>query len=317
MWCHNHLEIKSTRKTSRDDQGNWSRLWCCWEYLDSVYRDPRFVADIITQDISKFKPIKDGEDAQFCDLVHLVKRSFNMLKEVGHENDNNNHMLAIIEQKMFSDNCKVWSHHLESTRSEATLEVLPGWQVNWSWEWEHVRCSNPMDMTDFWTTESMGVEGKMCSCDSKKLSPIDAYEAKIIEDSCKKIGNQWLIPYPWVKNAAELPDNRTQAERKLEATERRLAKNPNHAEAYNKQMGEMSEMNFCRKLSNEELESYKRPVHYISHHEVVRPKKKSTPIQIVFNFSASYKGQRLNDYWMKGPDLLSSLFRVLLRFWEN
>ena len=50
---------------------------------------------------SKFKPVKDGEDARFCDLVHLVKQSFNTLKEVGRESDmNNNHMLAIIEQKL-------------------------------------------------------------------------------------------------------------------------------------------------------------------------------------------------------------------------
>ena len=71
-----------------------------WGYLDSVYGDARFVADVITQDISKFKPIKDGKDARFCDLVHLVKRSFNTLKKVGRENDmNNNHMLAITERK--------------------------------------------------------------------------------------------------------------------------------------------------------------------------------------------------------------------------
>ena len=102
-----------------------------WEYLDSVYGDPRFVADIITQDISKFKPIKDGEDARFCDLVHLVKRSFNTLKEVGRENDmNNNHMLAIIEQKMFSDDRKVWLRYLESTKSEATLETLIVWMTS-------------------------------------------------------------------------------------------------------------------------------------------------------------------------------------------
>jgi hypothetical protein len=55
-----------------------------WDYLDSVYGDPRFVADIITQDISRFKPIKESEDSRFCDLVHLVRRSFNTLKEVGH-----------------------------------------------------------------------------------------------------------------------------------------------------------------------------------------------------------------------------------------
>ena len=75
-------------------------------------------------------------------------------------------------------------------------------------------------------------------------------------------------------------------------------------------------MNFARKLTKQELENYKGPVHYIAHHEVVRPEK-TTPIRIVFNSSASFQGHRLNDYWMKGPDLLNSLFGVTLRFREN
>ena len=58
-----------------------------WEYLESIYGDPRFVADTITQDIARFKPLRDGEDARFCDLVHLVKRRFNTLAEVGRQND--------------------------------------------------------------------------------------------------------------------------------------------------------------------------------------------------------------------------------------
>ena len=96
-----------------------------WEYLDLIYRDPRFVADTITQDIARFKPLREGDDEHFCDLVHLVKRSFNTLAEVGRQNDmNNNHMLAIIEQKMFADNRKVWSRFLESTKSEVALERL-------------------------------------------------------------------------------------------------------------------------------------------------------------------------------------------------
>ena len=52
------------------------------------------------------------------------------------------------------------------------------------------------------------MEGKMCSCGIKKLSPIDSREAKIIESSCQKVGNQWLIPYTLVKDASELPDNK-------------------------------------------------------------------------------------------------------------
>ena len=59
----------------------------------------------------------------------------------------------------------------------------------------HVKCSNPVNMTDVWTTEFMGVEEKMCSCETKKPSLIEAYKGEIIENSCEKIGNQWLVPY--------------------------------------------------------------------------------------------------------------------------
>ena len=139
----------------------------------------------------------------------------------------------------------------------------------------------------------------------------------MISNSCQKIGKQWLIPYPWKKNPEHLPDNRAIAEKKLEATERRLQRNLEHAAAYNKQMEEMCEMKFSRKLTEEDIKNYKGPVHYISHHGIVRPGNESTPLRIVFNTSSNYKGHVLNDYWMKGPDLLNYLFSVLLRFREG
>lgn len=101
-----------------------------WEYLDSIYGDPRFVADTITQDIVKFKPLSDGEDARFCDLVHLVRRCYNTLKEVGIPNDmDNSHMLSIIEQKMCPDDRKVWSRDLEREAKSATLNNLINWMT--------------------------------------------------------------------------------------------------------------------------------------------------------------------------------------------
>ena len=157
---------------------------------------------------------------------------------------------------------------------------------------------------------------KPCNCETDKLSPIERKKAKVIEDSCQKIGNQWLVPYPWKRDPKELPKNEVQAKKKLEATERRLSKTPEHAAAYDRQMMEMTEMNFARKLTQKELKTYKGPVHYIAHHQVVRPEK-TTPIRIVFNSSASFQGHRLNDYWMRGPDLLNAFFGVTLRFREN
>ena len=76
-------------------------------------------------------------------------------------------------------------------------------------------------------------------------------------------------------------------------------------------------MKFSRKLTKKEIEEWKGPIHYISHHAIIRPEKRSTPIRIVFNSSATYNGHTLNNYWYKGPDLLNSLFGVTLRFREN
>ena len=181
----------------------------------------------------------------------------------------------------------------------------------------HVKFAIPVDLTDFWTTESLGVEVKSCQCEPDKLSQVEHEEKLIIEKSCKKVGNKWLVPYPWKKNPNQLPDNRSQAVKRLESIEQRLIKNPKHAEAYNKQMTEMNDMNYFRKLSEEEITKYKGPVHYVSHHEVLRPEKASTPLQIVFNSSVVYQGHCLNDYWLKDPDLLNSLFGGILRFREN
>ena len=583
-----------------------------WDYLDSIYGDPRFVSDTIMQDIVKFKALRDGEDARFCELVHLVKRCYNTLKEIGLPNDmDNSHMLSLIEQKMCSDDRKVWSRDLERNKQPATLQNLMTWMtvemksrmratvplrttstthhavhyVNkandegkgtpyWIKCWmcksmnhwpdqcqklsalnederlkavkdnhacfsclkragrdhsvsncsrrkqytEHdnsTRCkyyhhpllhkstekkvtvssvtdnqdallpvisadiggqdgfykrgnvlldsgaqislirldtaeslglegkkvsititkiggeeeemktkefkvrvtslenkrsfvikavgiqqisnniagitkedvaeltgltgakiyrgtgtvdlligidharmhtgetkqsghlvarnsplgwvvfgaapgksqetnrvlfvsyTTPVDISDFWTTEAMGVAVKPCICSASKLTKSEREESRIIQSSCKKVGDQWMISYPWKTDPKNLPDNRLQARKKLETTERRLSKNPENAEAYNKQMQEMEEMKFSRKLSETELAEYKGPVHYIAHHAVLRPDKKSTPLRIVFNSSSVYQGHKLNDYWLKGPDMLNSLFGVVLRFRQN
>ena len=100
----------------------------------------------------------------------------------------------------------------------------------------------------------------------------------------------------------------------LISTEKRLLKNPQHAKIYDMQIKDMVARDVARKLSKEELNSYK---HYISHHEVLKPDSKSTPVRIVFNSSAKYMGHVLNEYWAKGPDLHNNLVGVLIWFREN
>ena len=181
----------------------------------------------------------------------------------------------------------------------------------------HVKLASPVNLSDFWETETMGVQFNDCQCKPITMTKTERDEYDIIYSSCEKVGQQWRIPYPWKKDPQQLPDNRVQAEKILQTTERRLIKDPQHAAAYDRQMTEMLEMGFSRKLTEDELKSYDGPIHYVSHHAVIRPEKKSTPVRIVFNSSSSYHGHTLNDYWYKGPDLLNNLFGVLLRFREN
>lgn len=78
----------------------------------------------------KFKSLRDGEDARFCDLVHLIKRCYSTLKEIGLPSDlDNSHMLSLIEQKMCADDRKVWSHDLEKTKQPTTLNQLMTWMT--------------------------------------------------------------------------------------------------------------------------------------------------------------------------------------------
>ena len=63
------------------------------------------------------------------------------------------------------------------------------------------------------------VEIKPCTCEAEKLTQVEREEGKTIEDSRKKSGNQWIIPYPWKRDPSLLPDNRQQAVKRLEATE--------------------------------------------------------------------------------------------------
>ena len=117
----------------------------------------------------------------------------------------------------------------------------------------YVKYTMPEDLSDFWTTEAMGVTVTPCLYTADTLSKIEREEAKIIESLCKKVGSQWMVLYPWKKDPALPPDNKSQAAKKLEATERRLMKTPEHAQTYDKQMVEMTEMEFSQKLSKKEL----------------------------------------------------------------
>ena len=126
------------------------------------------------------------------------------------------------------------------------------------------------------------------------------------------MNDHWEANYPWVRDPNELPNNKIAAFGMLKRTEKRLLRNSKHAEMHSLQIQDLA-----RKLTQDEIDSYKGPVFYLSHHGILKPDSESTPSRIVFNSFTTSKGQVLNNYWAKGPDLLNNLLGSFIRFREN
>ena len=184
-----------------------------------------------------------------------------------------------------------------------------------------------VSLSEFFTIESMGVEcnpkcgscrcGK-CAIGGKNYTLKEERELALIKNNLKFIDDHWEVIYPWIKDPKCLPDNKCVAMKYLMKTEKRLMNDENHKIVYSKQMDDMVQRKIARKLTTEELNTYKGPVHYIAHHAVINDKSRTTPVRIVFNSSANYKGHVLNEYWGKGPDaFINNLLGVLIRFRED
>ena len=61
----------------------------------------------------------------------------------------------------------------------------------------NVRLAAPIDLTEFWTTESMGVSISPCKCPPNKMTADKQKGLKLIEESCNLEGKKWTMSYPW------------------------------------------------------------------------------------------------------------------------
>ena len=156
-----------------------------------------------------------------------------------------------------------------------------------------------------------------CSLGGSNCTIQEEKELHMIENGLIRRSNHWEASYPWIRDPSLLQDNKPVVFAMLKSLERRLMKNKDHAATYQAQILDMLERNVARKLTNEELNDYKGPVQYISHHEVLKKDSQSTPCRIVFNSSAKHCGYSLNDYWAKGPDVINDMLGILLRFREG
>ena len=181
-------------------------------------------------------------------------------------------------------------------------------------------------LKDFLSVEELGVRPppicktckscQICKPASQFLSLKDYREMNVIKSklSYDSQCQCWRASYPFVKDPGVLTDNYDSAYRALKRREKKLLKEEKLKQSYNDQVLDFVNRGVLRKLTDVELQDWHGPVRYVDHHEVFKVGS-TTPLRIVINSSFCDKGEpSLNDILMKGPNVLTNLFEILVRW---
>ena len=163
-------------------------------------------------------------------------------------------------------------------------------------------------LAQFWK-----VEGPEALVQEKRgLSFEDKRVVELWEESIQHSDGHYVLPKPFRQRPPYLPPNRVMAEKRLESLHRRLSRDASLHAAYTGFMEDLFEKGYAEKVKEDEVDKSEM-VWYLPHHNVVNPKKPDK-VRIVFDCKATHQGVSINSQVMQGPDLMNSLFGVLLRF---
>ncbi|XP_046365361.2 uncharacterized protein LOC124141399 [Haliotis rufescens] len=162
--------------------------------------------------------------------------------------------------------------------------------------------------------ETIGVQASHCTCPRDILSEDDRNALALMESTCQKQGDRYVIGLPWKRDKSELPNNYALAPKRLMSLERGLKSKPQKTELYKKAMKEFIDKGWAEKAQTAEKGTV---IHYLPHHGVYREDKESTPLRIVFDPASTFQGVSLNSFLYKGPSLLGNLLGILIRFRER
>merc|ERR1711867_292140 len=144
-----------------------------------------------------------------------------------------------------------------------------------------------------------------CSVRSQEMTKREADELALIEDNIvvDEATNTVWFHYLLIKDSALLTDNRAQTIAVEASVEKKLKKNGQLA-AYNDVMKDYIQRGVFKELSQEEMDNWSKPVNYVSHHSVPKPRSTTTALRAVCNSSLDNNnhGVSFNDLLPKGPN---------------
>ena len=171
-------------------------------------------------------------------------------------------------------------------------------------------CVNVCDDTvrSFWELESVGIVSEDLE---SAVDPV----LQEFENSVDFVDGRYEVKLPWRRGASSrLQNNEKLAAIRLQNLNRRLTHEPELQVKYDSVIQNMWSSGIVEEVLPHE-QKVDRPIFYMPHRPVVRETAVSSKVRPVFDASArGYNGVSLNDCMEIGPNLLSNLTEILLRF---
>ena len=161
---------------------------------------------------------------------------------------------------------------------------------------------------DWVKIENYGIASK-----KKALSKNDEKALEILQSTTRFKDGHYEVGLLWKENA-KLPNNRWLAEKQLKQLKAKLSTKPVLREKYEETLQKDLQNGYVVKI--DPCTDNTKSVSYLPHHPVSNENKPGK-IRRVTNASSIFQGQSLISNLLKGPDLLSNLVGIILRFREG
>lgn len=178
---------------------------------------------------------------------------------------------------------------------------------------------------NFWKVEEFGTrrackpeieKGAVAKHRNHNLSREDMRAEDILEKTTKLTDGHYETGLLWQRDDVQLPNNRKQAEMRLQSLKRKFRRDPSLEKKYRATMDDYIAKGYGRKLAPEEASKCGPRTWYLPHFAVTNCNKPDK-VRIVFDAAAEHEGTSLNKNLVQGPDYTNSLVGVLLRFREE
>lgn len=180
-----------------------------------------------------------------------------------------------------------------------------------------IRCDEESDeslhelVKSYFAVESIG---------TTKYQPMSADDMKVmevIEKTMKHDGERYEVGFPWRNLAAELPNNKPMAMKRLINLEKSLERTPELKRWTIEKFQELQEKGYVRKANDRDLSTECKRKWILPTFTVINENKIPIKPRQVYDAAAKYKGVSLNSELLSGPDLLIPLNAGLYKFREE